>query len=138
MAAEEGDEGIFIADAEVGEDGEGAASAEFVVDLDEGGFIVAVEDFDVAILAVHPGVDFGVALARGDGEEGEAVLGHGPGGHVPIAGVRDHDDDAAVFIDEGLEAVLIHLAIEDIAVHPCAIEARGANHFDGGLEDVGE
>ncbi len=138
FAAEEGDEGVFIADAEVRENGEGAACAELVVNLNEGGFVVAIENFDVAILAVHPGVDFGVALAGGDGEEWQAVLSHGPGGHVPIARMWDHDDDAVAFIDEGLEAVLIHLAVEDIAVHPFAIEAWSANHFDGGLEDVGE
>ena len=136
MTAEEGDEGVFIADAEVGKDSEGAARAEFVVDLDEGGFIVAVEDFDVAILPVHPGVDFWVALACGDGEKWEAVLGHGPGGHVPIARVRDHDDDAAAFVDEGLEAVLVHLAVEDIVVHPGTREVWGANHFNSRLENV--
>ena len=136
FAAEERCRGIFVADTEVGENRKGAAGAKLVMNLDEGRFIVAVKDFDVAILTIHPGVDFWVALARGNGEEGQTVLGHRPGGHIPIARMRDHNHDAAAFIDEGLKAVLVHLTVEDIAVHPVTREVGGANHFNSRLENV--
>ncbi len=59
-----------MADAKVWHNGEGAAGAKFVVNLDECGFIVAAQNFEVAILTVHPIADFWIALARADGDHG--------------------------------------------------------------------
>ena len=137
-AAEEFRRHVGLRHAQVGQDRERAARVEPLLDVDERARAAAVQHLDVAVLALHPRVDLRVALLRRDGDERQAVFRHRPRGHVPVAGVRHHDDDALAFVDVGLELVLVVRAVLDVAVHPRAVEARRTDHLDAGLEDVGE
>ena len=138
LAAEEVDLDVGLRHAQVGQDREGAPRLEPPVDLHQGLRAPALHDLDVAVLALHPGVDLRIALPGGDGEEREAVLGHRPRGHVPVAGMGHHDDDALPFVDERLEAVLVHPSVQDVAVHPPLRQPGRPDHLDAGLEDVRE
>ena len=52
--------------------------------------------------------------------------------------MRHHDDYALALVDVFLEAVFVFRAFDDVGVHPFAVEAGRAHHFDAGDEKIGE
>ena len=104
----------------------------------ERGGLAARQHLDGSVLAGHPGVDVRVALAGCDRAERHAVAGHRPGGHVPVARVRHHDDRAPTFGEDCLKTACVRGHVLDMLRDPFLREARGADHLDGVLENVGE
>ena len=137
-AVQEGHFDVRLRHAQVGEDREAPPRPEHVEDVAHDGGAPALHHVDAAVLALHPGVDVGVALTGGDGGEGNAVLGHRPGGHVPVAAVGHHDDGAPAFGEDVAEARGVEVDVLHVARNPCLGEAGGADHLDGVQEDVRE
>ena len=115
--------------ADVGEDGEDAALAQALHALPKGRR-TSVEDLHGAVeAAVHPVVGERVFLDAGDGEEGDTVMRHDAAGEIPVAKVREGEDDAAARCGVGLEFLQALGPSVDMAADPAVADGASVEDF---------
>ena len=136
LASEEIDFHVRLFYAQIGQDRKCPARLQLVLDVDKRPRRTPVEHVDVAILALHPCVDFRVALPRGDRKQRQAVLRHRPRRHVPVPRMRHHYDDPLAFVHVALEFLLVSKPVDNILLHPRPVEHWSAHHLDARLEDI--
>ena len=122
--------------AQIGKDGKSPTHAQALMNLNERIAAVSIQNLKIAILPVHPGIKFRVALPGRYRKKRQPILRHCPGRHIPIAAMGHHYNNAAPLIDVRLQKIFIVRPIANVTIHPCAIKLRCAHHFNAHLEYI--